>query len=191
MIFIYFLLVCFIIIDLYLGLKFLEYFICANVRHQPPFVPSVSKLRRTLVKEIKMHYPNAKNIIEAGSGFGGAARYIARHCNCNVDAVENMPFTAFVSTVLDHLFFVLPVRTHWGDVFKYLEHTNKKYDIAVAYLGPDITKCLAKYKNKINVIISMDFEIPDLQPVRVIKLKSGWTKYRGIKYPHQIFVYEI
>ena len=56
-----------------------------------------------------------------------------------------------------------------------------------------LTICATKiqqYKNKIRVLISLDFEIKGLNPVRVIDLsKNGYTLYNRVKYPHRLFVY--
>ncbi len=44
-----------------------------------------------------------KKICELGSGFGGLARVIARNTKADVYALENMPFAAFMSKIIDIL----------------------------------------------------------------------------------------
>ena len=65
-----------------------------------------------------------------------------------------------------------------------------KFDVAIAYLGPTATPMIQKYKDKIKVLISLDFEIKGLKPMRIIDMsKDGYTLYKRIKYPHRLFVY--
>ncbi len=176
--------------DLYLVIKFIEYVYCGAIRHQPPLVSSPKKLRKQVVCEIALNYPDAKNICELGSGFGGLARMIACKTNANVYALENMPFAVFISKACDFLLQCKNNKTIYCDAFNWLEDTGVHFDIAIAYLGPNVTPKIKKYRKKIDVLISLDFEIPELAPKRVIKLKHGYTKYKKIKYPHRIFVYE-
>jgi 16S rRNA A1518/A1519 N6-dimethyltransferase RsmA/KsgA/DIM1 with predicted DNA glycosylase/AP lyase activity len=158
--------------------------------NQPPLVGSNNSLRRLVINQIKIYYGNAKNICEIGSGFGGLARDIANNTNANVYALENMPFTAGVSKFFD---FITGARskTIWCDAFDWLNNTDKIIDVAVAYLGPSFTKKLLKYKRKIRVIISLDFEIKNMKPTRVINLGYGYTLYNHKKYPHRVFIYEL
>lgn len=194
MLFVYFLciilLIVVLIFDIYLGIKFFEYVYCANIKHQPPLVASPSCLRRNTVEQIVKYYNKSKNICEIGAGFGGLARAVAKQTKANVYALENMPFSAFVSKTCDLLSGCKNNHTIWCDAFEYLDKTNKKFDVAVAYLGPTATPKLQQYKNKIRVLISLDFEIKGLNPVRVIDLsKNGYTLYKRVKYPHRLFVY--
>ena len=184
-------LIAIFIFDIYLGVKFFEYVYCANIKHQPPLVASSSCLRRNTVEQIVKYYNKSKNICEIGAGFGGLARVVAKQTKANVYALENMPFSAFVSKTCDLLSGSKNNHTIWCDAFEYLDKTNKKFDVAVAYLGPTATPKIQQYKNKIRVLISLDFEIKDLKPVRVIDMsKNGYTIYKKIKYPHKLFIYE-
>lgn len=191
MLVVYVLIVLLILVIPFLFLKQAEYCFCAFVRRQVPFVPSRKKSRVAVVKQINTYYKNAENIVEVGSGFGGLARYVAKNTNANVIALENMLFSATVSKFLDVVSFSRRNKTIWCDAFKYLKNTNKKFDVALAYLGPDYTYLLKKYADKIDVLISLDFEIPDMKPVRIHDLKSGYVLYNGKKYPHKLFVYEL
>lgn len=179
-----------ILVDIYLIVKFIEYVYCANIRHQPPFVPSPNKLRHLVVQEIALNYPDAKNICELGSGFGGLARMIAQKQQANVYALENMPFSVFISKLCDFLTGCKNNKTIHCDIFDYLEKTNIHFDIAIAYLSPSMTPRIQKYRKKIDVLISLDFEIPGITPKRIIELKHGYTIYNKIKYPHRLLVYE-
>jgi SAM-dependent methyltransferase len=187
---VYLLFIVLFLFEVYFFIRMVEYFYCAFVRKQTPFVPSAKSLRRTLVKQINTHYKNAKNIVEIGSGFGGLARYIAKNTNANVVAIENMIFSVSVSKFLDLFQWHKKSRTVWCDAFKYLKITDEKFDVAIAYLGPGKTSLLKKFTDNIDVFISLDFEISDLKPVRVVDLKHGYTLYNNKKYPHKLFVYD-
>lgn len=183
-------LIALIILDIYLIIKVFEYFYCAAIRHQAPLVSSTKPLKQSVIKEIKTNYPDAKNICEIGSGFGGLARTAARNTNATVYALENMPFSAFISKCFDKLTFCKNNKTIWCDAFKYLENTNITFDIAIAFLGPVGTPMISKHKTKIKVLLSLDFEIKELTPKRIIDIGHGYTIYNKIKYPHRLFVYE-
>lgn len=191
MLLMYILLIALVIFDIYLGVKFLEYVYCANIKHQPPLVASAACLRRNTVEQIVKYYNKSKNICEIGSGFGGLARAVAKQTKANVYALENMPFSAFVSKICDFIVGCKNNHTVRCDAFEYLDKTNKKFDVAIAYLGPIATPRIQQYKNKIRVLISLDFAIKNLKPTRVIDLsQEGYTVYKKIKYPHRLFVYE-
>lgn len=187
---VYFLLIILVITNAFLAFKFFEYIYCAHIRHQPPLLSSNKILRQYVVEHILTEYPDAMNICEIGSGFGGLARTIARKCHKNVIALENMPFSAFISKGADILTCQRNNHTIWCDAFKFLDNTNIKFDIAIAYLGPKLTPKLYQYKDKIKVLISLDFEIPDIKPKRIIDLDCGSVIYGGKKYPHKILIYE-
>jgi len=142
-----------------------------------------------VVKEILTHYGTASNICEIGSGHGGLARYIACQCGVRVTAIENMPFSVLVSKIAD-VFCMGKCHTVWADAFEWLESVRAPMDIAVAYLGPVSTARLADYSDKFNVLISLDFKIPGMIPVRTIDVGGGYTLYRKQKYPHRLFVYQ-
>ncbi len=191
MFFVIYILLAFVVIGyIFLMFKFFEYFYCACVRHQPPFVASPDLSRKLVVSEIIKNYPNAKNICEIGSGFGGLARAVARNTNANVYALENMPFSAFVSKLFDKISFCKNNKTIWCDAFEFLDNTDIKFDVAIAFLGPKLTPCIQKYTDKIKVLISLDFEIGCIKPTRIIEIGHGATIYQNIEYPHRLFVYE-
>ena len=187
---VYALIVFLILLYVFFAIKFVEYIYCSRIRQQPPLVSSNRGLRRLVLQQIKTYYPHAKNICEIGSGLGGLARYLAKNTNANMYALENMPFTVLGAKFFD---FITGTRckTIWCDAFKWLNDTDKKIDVAIAYLGPSFTTTLSKYKNKIHVIISLDFEIENMRPTRTIDLGHGYTLYNHKKYPHRVFVYEL
>ena len=192
MLYIYILLIIIFVYDIYIGAKFFEYVYCVNIKHQPPLVASASCLRQATVEQIVKYYNKSKNICEIGSGFGGLARAVAKQTKANVYALENMPFSAFVSKLCDLLSGCKNNHTIWGDAFKFLDKTNKKFDVAIAYLGPTLTPNIQQYKSKIRVLISLDFEIKGLKPVRIIDMsKNGCTVYNKIEYSHKLFVYNL
>ncbi len=187
--FLYVLVAIVFVLDCYLILKFIEFVYCAHVLKQPPMAASVKDLRKTVVKEINKYYKNAKNICDFGSGFGGLARYISKNTGANVYGLENMPFSVFISKLSDY-FCKTTNKTIWCNGFDYMDKTKTKFDVIVAYLGPDLTPHLLKYKNKMRVLISLDFKIKGLKPTRITKVGSGATIYWGKLYPHRLYVYE-
>lgn len=187
--FTYVLLVVVACITVYCGVKFIEYSWNVIVSKTPPFVPANSIERAAVAQQINMFYPHAKTVLELGSGYGGLARYIARHTSAHVVGVERMPGTALISWVLDKLYRGNS-RTVWGNIYQYLEYMHGQADIAVAYMGPEVMAGLVRYANKFNVLISVDFEIPEIKTVRVVDVCDGCTRYRGKKYPHRLFIYE-
>ncbi len=177
-----------LVVVLYAIVYAIEYTYCVYFKNQVPFVASSRCHKRAVVAQIKRFYPNAKNVVEVGSGLGGLARYVARHTNANVHALENMPACVCISKIFD---WVWPTKseTIWCDAFEWLGKKENKYDVAIAYLEPVLTKKLVKYKKNIKVLISLNFEIPELKPVRVVKLK-GFVLYGFKIYSHRLYVYE-
>jgi hypothetical protein len=145
--------------------------------------------QKAVAKYINDNYPNAQNIVECGSGHGGLARYIARKTNTNVIGLENGPFCVFLSRFFS-LFCRANFQTINTDMFEYLDNTKNNFDVAIAYLGPSVTPLLQKYDKKIKVLISLNFEVPNLKPVRIVDLKKGFVLYNYKKYPHKLFIYE-
>ena len=174
---------------LYLSFRFIEYVYCAFIIKQPTNVASSKWMMREVVKQINTYYGNAKNICDIGSGFGFMARFVARHTKANVIGLENVRFSARVSDILN-LFYFGKVKTIRCDAYKYLEKTKKIFDVGIAYLGPKEVQKLKKYKQKMRVLICLDFEIHGLNPVRIIDVGHGFTYFNHKKYPHKLFIYE-
>lgn len=176
-------------IEIYALIYLVEYLVAVFIHHQPPYVATNKNSQKKLVQYINKNYPNAKNICEVGSGYGRLARYIGKHTKANVVGLENMPISAFISKFAD--LFQTKSKTIKCDAFEYLKNTNKKFDIAVAYLSPHHATELFKLKNKFKVLISLDFEVANQKPTKTIDLGPGYTLLNHKKYPHKMFIYEI
>lgn len=183
-----YLIICLIfIIELYIVLYGAEYIWCV-LHNQIPFVHSSKYLRRALIAEIQKQFPDATSACDIGAGYGGLARYIARHCDMSVVALENMPFTITVAHIIK---FITHSRVQIikCDAFEYLK-SSPHFDIGVAYLGPSTNHRLSEYKDTFNVIITFDVPVEKLKPTRVIDVGHGHTNYGQYKYPHKLFVYD-
>jgi hypothetical protein len=174
---------------MFLIFKFVEYVYCANILKQPPMVSCIKSERRIITKEICDNYKNAKNICDMGSGFGGLVRSVARCTNADVYGIENMLFSVLVSRFLN-LFCPKKITIIYSDIFKFMDKPDVFFDIVIAYLGPKTTPMLEKYKNKIGVLITVDFEIEKLSPTRTVDIGHGYTIYKRKKYPHKLYIYE-
>jgi len=186
-IFIYALTLALAVLVAYLFWDNVERVVCL-FRRQIPLVPSGNALRDAVIQEINAHYSNMKTACDIGSGYGGLARRISRECNMRVTAIENMPLPVLTSKVMD-LVTRADSGTVWRDAFGYLAESNG-FDIAVAYLGPNVNGRLAELCGKVKVLITLDVPVPGLDAVRVIYLPKGFTRYGRKKYPHRLFVYE-
>lgn len=174
--------------ELYILVYGVEYLWCVYHKKQIPFVHSSKYLRRVVTDEIRTHFPNATSACDIGAGYGGLARYVARHCKMSVVALENMPFTITIARI-KNLITRSRVQIIKCDAFEYLK-TSTHFNIGIAYLGPDINDRLAKYKNKFDAIITLDVPIEQLKPTRIIDVGHGATRYGRHKYPHKLFVYD-
>ena len=168
--------------------KLIEYLVCVYIKDQPPMVASLKIMRKILVQELKKHYKDVKVICEIGCGFGGMTHYIARKTKANVIGLENMPMSVFIAKMFS---FNKRVKIIYCDAFEYLEKTDKKIDVAVAYLSPRTNPKLLKYSDKIKVLMSFDFPVLGIKPVRTINIGHGYTRINRKKFPHKLFVYEM
>ena len=185
----YFCVIIFFIFDLFLGFKIIEYIYCSKIRKQPPMVSCVKQERKKIVKQILDCYPNAKNICDLGSGFGAQVRSLANNTNATVFGIENMLFSFLISRFLN-IFSRKKSIIIWQDIFEYMDKTSIFFDVVIAYLDPKTTQKLKKYKNKIGVLITVDFEIEELPSTKIIDIGSGYTIYNNKTYPHRLFIYE-
>lgn len=176
-----------VLLAIYVFITGMEYMWCV-FHHQIPYVASSKYLRRALVVEIQKHFSDATSVCDIGAGYGGLARYIARHTNMSVVALENMPFTITVARIIKFI-----TRSHIKiikcDAFEYLK-SSPRFDIGVAYLGPNVNHRLAELKNKLDVIITFDVPIPKLKPTRTINVGHGVTRYGRHTFPHKLFIYD-
>ena len=172
-------------------LRNIEHIFATFVKKQVPWVPSIRPLRRAIINEICAHYPNAKTAVEAGAGFGGLARLVARKCDMRVYAIENMPFCLALMWVANKVTLARNVVIIPCDLFKYLAETDKHFDIGIAYMGPGVNNMFAKFADKFDVFITLDAPIRALKPVRTVDLSQyGFTRWHGEQHPHKMFVYE-
>ena len=175
------------LVELYIFISGTEYMWCM-FHNQIPYVASSKYLRRALVNEIKRHYSHATSICDIGAGYGGLARYIAKNCDMSVVALENMPFTITVARIMKFI-SRSKIQIIKCDAFEYLK-TSPKFVIGIAYLGPAVNDRLVKYKNKFDVIVTLDVPIEKLKPTRIINVGHGATNYGRHKFPHKLFVYD-
>lgn len=176
---------------LYKVIQNIERIICVFHFHQIPFVPSASKLRGAVLREICMYYPQAQTIMEIGAGYGGLARQIARRTNATVYAIENMPFSFAVLKMFNFIFRTRNCIAIRADAFKYIRKMRRHIDIGIAYLGPGINDKLRPYAKKFRVLITLDAPIRGLKPTRIVDLsKYGSTRWNGFVWPHKLFIYE-
>ena len=182
-----FVLIFIALIELYVIGSGIEYLWCV-FHNQIPCVRSSRYLRRAVVSEIQKHFPDATSACDIGAGYGGLARYIARHCNMSVVALENMPFTITIARIFN---FITQSRVQIikCDAFEYLK-SSPRFNIGVAYLGPTVNHRLTEYKKQFDVIITLDVPIEKLKPTRIIDVGHGSTRYGRHKYPHKLFVYD-
>jgi SAM-dependent methyltransferase len=185
-----FLLCVLIGVVLYIWIKSLEYLWCIFVLHQIPFVASDRILRRATVQVINRFCPNVKTVCEIGSGYGGLARFVARKCGAYVVALENMPFTCFVAKIGALLPGDGRVKNIREDAFKYLKNGGQSFDVGVAYLGPVVNARLVGVMPCFKILIVLDVPIPYVEPVAVIDVGRGFTRYGRLKFPHKLFVYK-
>ncbi len=172
--------------------------ICENIysvrfRHQYPPVSCRARHGQVVADEIKKHYPNAKTAVDIGAGYGRLARAMTRVQGLKVIAIENMRFSIFVMRFLNFLFGTRQIKVVFADAFDYIKHSNKQFDIGVAYLGPVMNDRLKELTKKFKVIITLDVEIPGLKATRVVDVPGGgYTHYHYVgKFPHRLFVYEL
>ena len=159
------------------------------IKRQAPFASSSALSRAAVVREINEHYPNMRRVCDIGSGHGGLARAIARGCGVSVFAFENMPLAALVSKIAD-VATRSGVHTIWCDAFARVAASDG-FDIAVAYLGPDMGDRIAALRHRIRVLIALDFPVAGMGATRVVDLPGGgYTMYGDKKYPHKLFIYE-
>ena len=175
------------LLELYLLFSMTEYIWCV-FHNQIPFVASARPLRRAVVDAINKYYPNATSIVDIGAGYGGLARHIARNCDATVVALENMPFTITVSRVFNSI-TRSRVQIIKCDAFEYLK-SSPRFDIGIAYLGPNVNPRLIKYTKQFNMLITLDVPIAGLHPVHTVNVGHGFTRYGRHKFPHKLFIYD-
>jgi len=137
-----------------------------------PEVPSSTKLRNAVVSEIRARYPDAKTVIDIGSGWGGMTRRIAcEFSGASVTGIELMPLS-FGCSALAKL-FAGPANAKFviGDAIKFIKNSDG-FDVGVCYCGTALMKDIPSLSDKFKLIISLDFPIPNVRPIKIIKLHN-------------------
>lgn len=178
--------------EFFLLLSLGEHIYSVRFRHQYPQVSCRVCHCRTIIEEIRKHYPNAKTAVDVGAGYGRMCRAMANVRGLKVIAIENMRFSIFVMRLLNFIFGAWRIKIIFADAFAYLGNSRKKYDIGVAYLGPAMNARLLELRKKFKVIITLDAPIPNLSASRIVDIAGGGhTHYHHIgNFPHRLFIYE-
>lgn len=180
---IYFYLFLFIVFDIVVLFYGAGLIVCAFLNIAPP-VPSSRRLRAAVADYISREYPNARTILDIGSGGGVLATTIAKTMpNAKITGVEMMPMpyleSLFRGMSVSNLKFV------FGDVFKFLKKNPQRFDIGVSYLLPVEMKSVAEFVSRFDVLVVLDFKLPDdVVPAQKIKLHHDFLGQ------HWLYVYK-
>jgi hypothetical protein len=156
--------------------------ISAFGRIAPP-VHSGHRLRKAIADYIANEYPDAKTVMDIGSGWGTMVRAVAkRFPNAAVTGVEIMPVPYLYSII--RCAFVKNTKIFFGNVFKYLKKTDKKFNIGITYLLTTEMKDVEKFLMRFDVLLVLDFCLPDVKPTEKIKL------HKDILGQHRLYVYK-
>lgn len=151
--------------------------------NRAPSISAGPKSRQAVIDEITKNFPNAKTIIDIGSGWGTMARAVAKKIpSAKVTGVEIMlaPFVfSFISSA-----FKKNVKFVFGNAFKYLKEKNNKFDVGVAYLLTSEMRDVEKFLSKFDVLLAVDFPMPGVEPIKKIKLHKDLIKQ------HWLYVYK-
>ena len=168
---VYLYLIVFIIFDIFILAVGIEQLLCA-FRKIAPKVPSGRQLRVAVAEQIAIEMPDVKSIIDVGSGWGTMVRTVAKKFpNAKVYGIEFMP-SAYVYSVVRGL-FVWNAKLIFGNAFKYLEQTDKKFDVGITYLLPSEMNDVKKFMAKFKMLFVLDFPLPDVTPIKKIKLNKN------------------
>jgi len=180
---VYFYIIFLLVFNIIIWLIAAEQVFCI-LRNIAPSISAGPKSRNAVIKQIQQEFPNAKTILDIGSGWGTLACNIAKKFpDAKVSGIEIM-YAPFVFSAIRSWFYknVKFVRT---DAFKYLNKTSDKFDVGVTFLLScemvDVKKLLSRFK----ILIAVDFALPeDIKPYKIIKLNRGLTKQ------HWLYVYK-
>jgi hypothetical protein len=151
-------------------------------------MPSSAKVRFAVAAEIN-RLSSGGTIIEAGSGWGTLALYLARYCpSWRIMGIENSPVPLWISKLILRFISKITGAFHdrvsfkSGDIYSF---SYKEADIIVCYLYPDAMKRLSAILNQQLVpdarVISVCFALPGWQPKHVVTC--------GDLYHTKIYVY--
>ncbi len=114
---------------------------------------------------------------------GFLSKQIAK-TNKNIKVIGFEHFiTPFIYSKINNM-FVKNVKIKRENFFNYLDKSDKKFDIGVAYLYPDLIARLEKYKHKFDIIILLDFNFKNTIESKKIKLN------KNLLGQHNMFVYD-
>ena len=154
-------------------------FFSKKIRNSAPVFPSSRKLRKIVACEIRKNYKNSKNILDIGSGFGGLARKIAcENPHHRIYAVEQIYLLVAISR-LSNIFSRRKVKFLHADVFEFIKK-SRKFDIGVAYLFPPMMPQIEKIRTEFDVLIILDFPLPNVKFSRKIEINKGKLSQRII-----------
>ncbi|MCL2737641.1 MAG: class I SAM-dependent methyltransferase [Alphaproteobacteria bacterium] len=149
----------------------------------PPKVPSQKKMRNVIMAEIHKNFPDAKTIIDIGSGWGGMAMRAAREFpHADAVGIELMPLPFCCATVSRCLLGPKNCRFAFGNAVRFIK--DKKFDIAVCYSGPELMKAIEPHRDNFKVVLSIDFPLPNIAPSRTV------TLHKDRMGQHVLYVYE-
>jgi precorrin-6B methylase 2 len=138
-------------------------------------MPTSAKLRHAVAAEVN-RLSSGGTMVEAGSGWGTLALYLARHCpGWQIIGIENSPVplwisrfflrcTSAVNGIIHHNILFIN-----GDIYTY---PYAEVDVIVCYLYPGAMKRLSEIANNRlspgTRIISVCFALPGWEPERIV-----------------------
>jgi tRNA A58 N-methylase Trm61 len=151
-------------------------------------MPSSAKVRFAVAAEIN-RLSSGGRIIEAGSGWGTLALYLARYCpSWRIIGIENSPVPLWISKLSLRFLSLITSAFHDRVSFKsddIYSFSYKEADIIVCYLYPGAMKRLSEILNQQLVpdtrVISVCFALPGWQPKHVVTCRD--------LYQTKIYVY--
>jgi hypothetical protein len=150
-----------------------------------PKVQSSRRLRDAVIRELQS-IGKFDSVCDVGSGFGGMCGRIARAFpSARVSGIEIMPMP-FMMSKIARFFGWIPRRVefYFGDFFARVKKSGG-FDVGVAYQLPSVAKRMeSEIMNKFNILIVLDFPLPNVVPVRKIKLHHDFLGR------HWMFVYK-
>ena len=179
-IFIYTYILLFILFDIIVIFIAFEQMIHIFMDHAPS-IAAGPKSRKAVIEEISKNFPNAKTLIDIGSGWGTMALAISKKIpKLKVSGIEIM-FAPFSLAYIMSL-FKKNVKFVFGDAFKYLK--DNKFDIGIAYLLTSEMRDVEKFLSNFKVLLALDFPMPGIEPTRKIKLHKDFIRQ------HWLYVYK-
>jgi hypothetical protein len=147
-------------------------------------MPASAVVRRAVAAEIN-RFSDRGLIVDAGSGWGTLALFVARHCSgWRIIGIENSRIPFWISRLLSRFNFSTNVSFIKGDLYTY---PYESVDLVVCYLYPGAMKRLNTiFREKMTPgarVISVCFALPGWQSERVITC--------GDLYRTKVYVYTV